>query len=254
MTGTPAPYGPAPQSDFEARYNFAREQEILGHALSRLEVIGDGSPCTGQEFAALVAEYGRLLQQARDAAGFADSMNQKILELKNLMQLDSLTGIHNRRYLEDNLDRIVKTLRRSGGELGVLMVDVDFFKQYNDIYGHRMGDLSLKKVAVALKKALSRADDFVARYGGEEFIVILSNTGEHGARLMAERMRASVRNCNIPCEYSGLSACVTVSVGATSGKVTPDRCGDDFIKLADEALYHAKNNGRNNSVFRRLSL
>ena len=114
---------------------------------------------------------------------------------------------------------------------------------------HSMGDAALKIVAAALKKVLSRADDFVARYGGEEFIVILPNTDERGTQLMAERMLNSVRGCNIPYECAGPLPYVTVSIGATSGKVTPGRCRDDFIRLADDALYQAKDNGRNNSVF-----
>ena len=143
----------------------------------------------------------------------------------------------------------MKTLCRSGSKLGVLMVDVDYFKEYNDIYGHSMGDAALKIVAAALKKVLSRADDFVARYGGEEFIVILPNTDERGTQLMAEKMLNSLRGCNIPYECGGPLPYVTVSIGATSGKVTPGRCRDDFIRLADDALYQAKDNGRNNSVF-----
>lgn len=229
--------------------DFAREQERLGNALLRLKAVDDGSPHTGREFTALASEYNRLLQWARDTARLTGSMCQKIYELHDLMQQDPLTGIRNRRYLEVNLGRIVKTLCRSESELGVLMVDVDYFKQYNDIYGHSMGDAALKIVAAALQKVLTRADDFVARYGGEEFIAILPNTGEQGTRLVAERMLASVRACNIPYECGGPFSCVTVSIGAASGKVTPDRCRDDFIMFADDALYEAKNNGRNNSVF-----
>ena len=229
--------------------DFAREQERLGSALLRLKAVDDGSLYAGREFTALAAEYNRLLQWARDTASLTGSMCQKIYELHDLMQQDPLTGIRNRRYLEANLGRIVKTLCRSGSKLGVLMVDVDYFKEYNDIYGHSMGDAALKIVAAALQKVLTRADDFVARYGGEEFIAILPNTGEQGTRLVAERMLASVRACNIPYECGGPLSCVTVSIGATSGKVTPGSCRDDFIRLADDALYQAKNNGRNNSVF-----
>ena len=229
--------------------DFAREQERLGSALLRLKAVDDGSLCTGREFTALAAEYNRLLQWAQDTASLTGSMCQKIYELHDLMQQDPLTGIRNRRYLEVNLGRIVKTLCRSESELGVLMVDVDYFKEYNDIYGHSMGDAALKIVAAALQKVLTRADDFVARYGGDKFIAILPNTGEQGTRLVAERMLNSVRGCNIPYECGGPLSCVTVSIGATSGKVTPGSCRDDFIRLADDALYEAKNNGRNNSVF-----
>ena len=229
--------------------DFAREQERLGSALLRLKAVDDGGPHTGREFTALASEYNRLLQWARDTASLTGSMCQKIYELHALMQQDPLTGIRNRRYLEVNLGRIVKTLCRSESELGVLMVDVDYFKEYNDVYGHSMGDAALKIVAAALQKVLTRADDFVARYGGEEFIAILPNTGEQGTRLVAERMLASVRACNIPYECGGHLTYVTVSIGATSGKVTPGSCRDDFIRLADDALYEAKNNGRNNSVF-----
>ncbi|MDL2272891.1 GGDEF domain-containing protein, partial [Desulfovibrio sp. OttesenSCG-928-I05] len=240
-TSSIAGSGGCAESGAEIPDNFAKEQAVLDCSLERLSAIWGGSPCTGREYDTLVMEYGRLLQHARGLSSSLDAMNKEILALRELALQDALTGIHNRRYLEDNLRRTIKTLWRSGGEIGILMVDVDYFKNYNDIYGHSRGDEALKRVAVALKHMLTRADDFVARYGGEEFIIVLPNTGERGARFMAEKTLEHVRACTIPYERNGDFSVVTVSVGATAGVVPPGGCPEDVIQRADEALYLAKN-------------
>lgn len=228
---------------------FAQERAILVRGLERLGAIWNNSPCTGQDYDTVVMAYARLLQRAQALAATVDKKDEEIKALQELALQDALTGIHNRRYMEDNLQRIIKTLCRSGGELGILMVDVDYFKNYNDSYGHSKGDESLKRVATELKGMLSRADDFVARYGGEEFIIILPNTGEGGTQLMAAKTLEHIYACGIPYEQNGEFSVITVSVGATAGKVTSDGNMQEFIQRADEALYLAKNSGRNRSVF-----
>ena len=162
---------------------------------------------------------------------------------------DILTGLYNRRFMEKNLGRILRFLSRSGGTLSVLMIDVDFFKNYNDKYGHDMGDACLRAVARELRRNITRADDFVARYGGEEFVAVLPNTGEQGARAVAAKLLDNVEKLNIQHEASAIAVHVTVSIGGTSGRVTHLQGGDDFLKRADEAMYISKQNGRNRYTY-----
>ena len=151
--------------------------------------------------------------------------------------------------MEDSLKRIMKSLKRSGGELSVLMMDIDYFKKYNDTYGHSQGDFCLKNVAEALAGSLSRPNDFVARYGGEEFAIILPNTDESGARVMANKVLTNVRARNIPHEKNEAADCVTISIGVTTSKVVQGQEWSDYIKRADEALYMSKQNGRNRYTY-----
>jgi len=165
---------------------------------------------------------------------------------------DALTGIHNRRFFDRNMKHTISSLSRSGSLLSLLMIDIDFFKLYNDTYGHVEGDKCLKIVAQTLSQSITRADDFVARYGGEEFVLVLPNTDEHGARLIAEKLLDNIRNRDIPHEQNDAANCLTISIGATTGKVARTHTVDDFVKKADEMLYKSKHNGRNRYFFERL--
>jgi diguanylate cyclase (GGDEF)-like protein len=168
---------------------------------------------------------------------------------ETMASIDPVTGIYNRRYMDENLRRVIKSLSRSNGTLSLLMIDVDLFKKYNDTYGHSKGDKCLKTIAEVLKKNLLRADDFVARYGGEEFVVVLPNTDEDGARTIADRLLEGIRHHNIPHEASNVASYITISIGITSGVVQYTYSGDDYIKRADKALYISKQNGRNSYTF-----
>jgi len=165
---------------------------------------------------------------------------------------DALTGIHNRRFFDANMKRIISSLSRSGSLLSLLMIDIDFFKRYNDTYGHVEGDKCLKIVAQTLSQSITRVDDFVARYGGEEFVLVLPNTDGHGARLIAEKLLENIRNCNIPHEQNDAANCLTISIGATTGKAAHTYSTDDFVRKADEMLYKSKQNGRNRYFFEQL--
>ncbi|MCL1928370.1 MAG: diguanylate cyclase [Treponema sp.] len=182
-----------------------------------------------------------------------DLRNIKALE-KNIQQLetevdkiyyDQLTGIYNRRFFDENLDNLIKLLSRSNSTISLMMIDIDYFKKYNDCYGHISGDNCLRTIAKILASTLSRIDDFVVRYGGEEFVVVLQNTGESGARVIAETLLENVRNCNIPHEQSDVANCVTISIGLMSCKVEHTHCKEDYVQCADEQLYMSKQNGRN---------
>jgi diguanylate cyclase (GGDEF)-like protein len=170
-------------------------------------------------------------------------------EFLDMTVIDQLTGIYNRRFMDGNLRKIVKSLSRTGGNLSILMVDIDFFKKYNDTYGHDIGDKCLIKVANVLVQCIAREDDFVSRYGGEEFVVVLPNTDESGARMMAEKILKKTYECGIPHVASEVADFVSVSVGGTTGIVKHSQKGSDYIKCADIALYKSKQNGRNQYTF-----
>jgi diguanylate cyclase (GGDEF)-like protein len=165
---------------------------------------------------------------------------------------DALTDIYSRRYFDESMKRIINSLSRSDSLLSLLMIDIDFFKRYNDTYGHVEGDKCLKIVAQTLSRSITRADDFVARYGGEEFVVVLPNTDEQGAQLIAEKLLENIRKCNIPHEQNDAANCLTISIGATTSKAAYTHTVDDFVKKADEMLYKSKQNGRNRYSFGQL--
>ena len=129
--------------------------------------------------------------------------------------------------------------------LGVLMIDVDFFKNYNDHYGHQAGDACLQTVAKAASGAMVRPSDLLARYGGEEFVVLLPGTSLSGAQKVALGICAAVSALNIPHASSSVADHVTVSVGATSMSPGHDRSAAQAVEAADRALYAAKQQGRN---------
>jgi diguanylate cyclase (GGDEF)-like protein len=161
-----------------------------------------------------------------------------------------LTGIFNRRYLHENLERVLHSMSRIDDVLSVMIIDLDFFKQYNKIYGREAGDDCLRYVAEALKSCLFRGHDFVARSGGEEFMAILPHTREAGGRLVAERMLEEVEKLQIPHPTSLVTGIVTVSIGLVTGNKSSDSwVAADFFNKADEALSLAKNQGRNQYAY-----
>ena len=176
-------------------------------------------------------------------------LSRTIRDLFTKANVDALTGIHNRRYIENSLTQTMEFLSRSNGLLSVLMVDIDFFKRFNDTYGHDNGDICLKSVAAALAGAVSRSNDYVARYGGEEFLAVLPNTDEAGARSIAQKLLDNVRELDIPHSGNDAAPCVTISIGVTTGKVAFTQRRVDYVKRADEALYMSKQSGRNKFTY-----
>jgi len=168
---------------------------------------------------------------------------------ETMANIDVLTGIYNRRYIEENFKRVINTVSRSGGEISVIMIDVDYFKKFNDTYGHGKGDSCLKTIASTLAQTLFREEDFVARYGGEEFLVVLPLCHEKGAHKVADRLLQNIRDNDIPHEKNDVASCVTISVGVTTGHADHTRSANDYIKKADEALYMSKLSGRNKYTF-----
>ena len=170
------------------------------------------------------------------------------LALEQQAHVDGLTGIANRRYFDSYLEREWTRMKREKAPLTLIMADVDFFKNYNDCYGHQMGDVCLKKVAAAMKKSALRPADMAARYGGEEFALILPMTPSMGAVKVAGRTMDSIRKMEIKHEKSEVHPYITVSMGIATVIPTSDFQLKDFIGMADKALYSAKKEGRNRYV------
>jgi len=227
---------------------FESEQKVFNDATKRIEEVRNGGSFGFEEYESLAKEYGKLLKQLRKSIYFADRISNGLfrhnLILDEKVHYDSLTGIYNRRFMDDNLRRVVKSLSRSKGMLSVMMLDIDFFKKYNDTYGHKMGDTCLKAVAKALSET-ARMDDCVIRYGGEEFVVLLPNTDETGVGITAARLLECIKALRIPHKNSDIAEYITISIGATTVKVKLYHQYMDYIERADQALYKSKNTGRN---------
>ncbi len=165
--------------------------------------------------------------------------------LKELTRTDPLTKIANRRYFEEFLKIEWKRSMRKREPISAIMVDIDYFKKYNDYYGHQKGDIALYKVAKSLKNFSRRAGDFVARFGGEEFIVILTNTENKIAVEIAENMRKEVMKLKIKHPLSDIADVLTISLGVATMIPEKEINCELLVKAADEALYKAKKTGRN---------
>ncbi|MBW7857672.1 MAG: diguanylate cyclase [Leptonema sp. (in: Bacteria)] len=166
---------------------------------------------------------------------------------------DGLTNIKNRRFFDDAFDVMYREVRRDKTNLTLMMIDIDFFKLYNDHYGHGKGDETLIKVANAIQSALLRPTDFVARYGGEEFIVLLKAINQEGVITVCNNILKAVRDLNILHEYSQAASYVSISIGATQYDANLDISKDKILKRADEALYEVKKKGRDNLLMMSLS-
>ena len=175
----------------------------------------------------------------------AEQLKRQAEELARLADLDSLTGIANRRAFDRELLKDIHRTARAGLPLSLLMVDIDFFKSYNDRYGHLLGDKCLQRVALCLEDTLPRKTDHIARYGGEEFCCILFNTDLKGAEKVAEHLIRAVSDLQIGHKGSEISDFVSVSIGGCSLVPTMQTLPEDLIDCADRQLYRAKDNGRN---------
>jgi len=194
-----------------------------------------------QELQETVQELARAKEEADSANARLSRANEM---LENISQEDALTGIGNRRYLERFVEREWRRERRHHQEVALIMADVDYFKAYNDRYGHSAGDVCLRRVAHALAGEVHRPTDTLARFGGEEFAIVLAETGLDGATRLAKRMRRAVESLGLPHEDSETSDSVTLSFGVAVADPGSDEFAD-LLAWADAALYRAKANGRN---------
>ncbi|MCL2768041.1 MAG: GGDEF domain-containing protein [Synergistaceae bacterium] len=172
------------------------------------------------------------------------------LDLRQETNTDPLTSLYNRRYLNNCMPLIVKSHCKNQSNLSVIMLDIDFFKKYNDNYGHQKGDEVLIRICAAISSALRSANDIACRYGGEEVILILKNTNLSGATYVAERIKNTIHGLAIEHKYSDVSDIITVSQGIYSAiPLRADKKTEEqFIAYADKALYEAKNSGRNKYI------
>jgi diguanylate cyclase (GGDEF)-like protein len=199
---------------------------------------------------AKVRAMQRIAQMRYSLLVLTRKLDEANRELTRLSAADGLTGIANRRCFDETLLREWRRAARSGTPISLVVADVDHFKQFNDGYGHQVGDECLKAVARALEGQMRRPTDLVARYGGEEFAAILPETGPAGAGNVAEAMRAAVAALAITHRFSPTAPVITVSIGVAStvpGRA--DECGFvGLVNAADRALYEAKHAGRNRSA------
>lgn len=164
--------------------------------------------------------------------------------LRQLAFVDGLTGLHNRRYFYERLESELQRACRNNVSLAVVLADVDFFKRYNEHYGHLVGDDCLRGVAMALRTALRRPGDVLCRYGGEEFACILPDTDAAGALVVAQALEQAVRGLGMPHEQSEAAAVVTISLGVAVGTPGKEIDSAGLLALADQQLYKAKAQGR----------
>ncbi|MDO9143731.1 bacteriohemerythrin [Rhodoferax sp.] len=187
----------------------------------------------------------RVAQRTLELANANKALEQAYTRLESYSRIDGLLQIANRKYFDLRLREAWASAFRRKQALGLLMIDVDFFKRYNDSYGHQAGDACLQAVAMAVQKTLQRSTDLVARYGGEELAVILPDTDEAGTIAMAQRVVAGVMALALPHKASDAAPVVTVSVGAACQVPSEKAADQTLLTLADAALYRAKAAGRN---------
>lgn len=165
--------------------------------------------------------------------------------LKTLSMMDGLTGIPNRRQFDEALENEWRRARRNQTSLALLMMDIDFFKAFNDHYGHLAGDDCLRQLARSLAEVIRRPADLVARYGGEEFVALLPETNAAGALEAAGRIQEKIKMMNMPHAFSSVADRVTLSIGVAATVPTDEQMPIELIKHADDCLYAAKQSGRN---------
>jgi diguanylate cyclase (GGDEF)-like protein len=232
------------------------KDEILGHwwlaALKMSCVVAFAVALLGWGGARMIRQI-RIREKLEDELRRAgDALEQRNQALKTLAESDGLTGLANRRLFEEALAGELARARRNGGQFALILIDVDFFKKYNDRYGHVAGDDCLRNVAAAIGGGARRPGDLAARYGGEEFAVILPDTSLEGARAVAEGIRAAVAALAIEHADSP-DGRVSLSLGLVAGPAGPEPdCA--WIEAADRLLYEAKAEGRNRVAASQLAI
>jgi diguanylate cyclase (GGDEF)-like protein len=190
----------------------------------------------------MAQELGDLTTSLRDRNRQLRDARRQLTDLANI---DELTGLGNRRLVNKVLQDEINRARRGNASLAVILLDVDYFKDYNDTYGHPAGDLVLKRLADLMERATARAGEVVGRYGGEEFILVLPGASIDSALRTAGHLKELVAAEGIPHEKSDIGGMITVSQGVVSIMPDADLMPEDIVKRADNALYQSKHSGRN---------
>lgn len=194
-------------------------------------------------------EMDRRISRENELVQIKEQLETSNKMLKQLSYLDALTGVANRRYFDNFIGKEWKRAVREKSSLAIIFIDIDYFKTFNDTYGHQTGDFCLKQIAKAIGEAVKRPGDIVARYGGEEFVVVLPGTDKPGAFKVAEEIRLNVLALKIEHSASRVLNIISISLGVASSTPVIDTIPAVLIKKADEALYKAKENGRNRVEF-----
>ena len=237
---------------FMAGLLFYRALAANGIVLFAYLAVGSALQLPGREFGynamALVAVnlFCALIVYMHEKTSRTSFLEQALL--REMVAHDGLTGIQNRRMFDQHIQRVWQQGARARQRIAVLLIDIDWFKDYNDRYGHQAGDECLRAVAVCLSQCARRPLDFVARYGGEEFAVVLYDASREYAAAVLTRIQRSVAELNISHEASKVANRLTVSIGAAFVLPGSDRTYEGLVQLADEALYTAKEQGRNRVV------
>ncbi len=172
-------------------------------------------------------------------------LEKKNKELSHLVRIDALTGLYNKQFLNEQIKIYMSISRRTNVPLSVLVLDIDYFKNYNDQYGHMQGDDCLVKIAEIIKKSVHRGSDNIFRFGGEEFVLLLHNVNASSALEVGQRVVDNVREAKIENSGSQIDSFITVSAGLFTYDGKKEMTTNSVIRMADEALYMAKNEGRN---------
>ena len=213
-----------------------------------------GSSVMGFLISKMLCTRERMIFLVMHQARLSEKINRiHAEELLHLSQHDALTKVSNRRTFDEMLDSYFEQARHDEVPLSLLFIDVDFFKKYNDHYGHQKGDEVISAIAKSIKDSI-RHMDFVARYGGEEFVVLLPETDAHGAYAVASNIFKAVERLAIPHSQSLVSSNVTISLGFTVYKGEAEIFKSDFLQRADQALYRAKQLGRNQIYYHTLQM
>ncbi|MGP1384497.1 MAG: diguanylate cyclase domain-containing protein [Thainema sp.] len=226
------------QTDFEFSFVYQPKGERILHATMTPDQDADGT----------IRGYYLFFFDITERKQMEEALRQANSELSLLASLDGLTQVANRRRFDDYLAQEWRRLMRDQQPISLIMFDIDFFKKYNDHYGHLMGDEALVEVAQTAKDCIRRPADLLARYGGEEFAVILPNTHLEGAIAVAQQIQQAIRDLGIPHADSAIAPCITLSLGVATLIPASDQKSDELIHQADMALYHAKNQGRDRVV------
>lgn len=217
-----------------------------------LMVVCDRVYRTFRNMIALNWERETMAQELGDITTSLRDRNRQLRDarrqLTDLANIDELTGLGNRRMVNSALKLEINRARRTASQLSVILLDVDYFKNYNDTYGHPAGDKVLQRLADIMQKATSRAGEVVARYGGEEFILILPGASRANAMRTATRLKELVEDEAILHETSGVADVITVSQGLITARPENELSPGELVQKADKALYEAKEGGRNRIV------
>lgn len=228
---------------------FATEEQVLAKANSYIAENCEKDTCSIEDYQKLTKEYARILKQLRRMTKVSDKttveLNQDKITLLCKIHIDELTGMYNRRFFDTELLNAVEHCHENQVKLGILMLDVDFFKQYNDTYGHSAGDECLRLISKTIRNEVEATNGFAARFGGEEFVVVIKDIQSDPLKSLAEGILKAIQQLNIPHKKNQDRKVVTISIGGFCGMVANGTDCKDYVEHADVALYQSKQLGRN---------